>query len=77
MSSIPIIDGHIDLAWNKINLGRHFQDSVNIKRLLEPVAVTSILRNGIEINLFIVAHYDLHTLSPFFIMSSVFPARTL
>lgn len=42
MSSIPIIDGHIDLAWNKINLGRHFQDSVNIKRLLEPVAVTSI-----------------------------------
>lgn len=31
MKRIPIIDGHIDLAWNYIALGRRFEDSINIK----------------------------------------------
>lgn len=31
MKQIPIIDGHIDLAWNYIAIGRRFEDSINIK----------------------------------------------
>ena len=31
MNTIPIIDGHIDLAWNKIALQRVFEESVEIK----------------------------------------------
>lgn len=31
MSSIPIIDGHIDLAWNYTAIGRRFESSIEIK----------------------------------------------
>lgn len=31
MKQIPIIDGHIDLAWNYIAIGRRFEDSIDIK----------------------------------------------
>ena len=31
MKQIPIIDGHIDLAWNYIALRRRFEDSIDIK----------------------------------------------
>lgn len=31
MKQIPIIDGHIDVAWNYIALRRRFEDSIDIK----------------------------------------------
>lgn len=42
MSTIPIIDGHIDLAWNEINLGRHFEDSIEIKHSSESNSITEV-----------------------------------
>ena len=37
--NIPIIDGHIDLAWNNIALGRRFEDSVIEKRSKDSVEI--------------------------------------
>lgn len=33
MKAVPIIDGHIDLAWNYIALGRRFEQSIVTKHL--------------------------------------------
>lgn len=40
MIEMPIIDGHIDLAWNEINLHRRFIDSVIEKHLKENAYIT-------------------------------------
>lgn len=42
MNTMPIIDGHIDLAWNKIALNRCFEDSVEIKHNKESVSITDV-----------------------------------
>lgn len=42
MNKIPIIDGHLDLAWNSIALNRCFEDSVEIKHEKEPISITDV-----------------------------------
>ena len=40
MKKTPIIDGHIDLAWNYVALNREFENSVEIKRNMDSKYVT-------------------------------------
>ena len=35
MFNFPIVDGHIDIAWNYTSLNRKFEDSAEIKQTLE------------------------------------------
>ena len=35
MKDVPVIDGHIDLAWNYTALGRRFEQSVSVKHKLD------------------------------------------